>query len=148
MFNQKLHILIVDDNRFYRDGLQLLLKRLLPNSTFEELGDGMLLKDYLKNNRVDLVFIDIKMPNVNGIEATKEATLYDHDLKVIAMTMYSNPQYLHDMIGAGARGYLLKDSNVSEIIKAIKAVLNGQRYYCEEAIKKFDINKVSDIESY
>ena len=134
MSERELHILIVDDNAFYRQGLKMHLKRLCPKCTVMELSDGQSFIDYISSTYTDLVFMDIKMPGMDGIQATKKALTLFREIKIIALTMFANHQYLLDMIAAGAKGYLIKDFDPSELNTAITNVLNGGTYYSKNAL--------------
>lgn len=132
----KLKLLIVDDNDFFRNGLKLMLARLDYVLQIDEAKNGVEFMEKLNVVHPDLVLMDIKMPGMDGIEATRNATHDNHDLKIIAFSMFSNENYMHKMIEAGAMGYILKDSGIDEIEKAIQSVMNNKHYYSEKMIEK------------
>ncbi len=126
-------LIIVDDHKLFRDGLKILLKRCY-NAVFEieEAPNGVEFIEMIKVQKPDLVLMDIDMPLMNGIEATQKAVEIYPDLRIIALTMFGDEEYYYKMIDAGAWGFLLKDSDISEVKAAIDNVLNGSNYFSEE----------------
>ena len=134
MRKEKIDILIVDDNHFYRKGLILMLKRISGVDRILEASNGVVFLDIIKDYNPDLIFMDIKMPEMDGITATKKAIQLYHDLKIIALTMHKGKVYFTEMISAGSKGFLLKDADEDEFKIAIKTVLKGENYYSDKAI--------------
>lgn len=132
----KIKLLIVDDNDFFRNGLAFVLSRLSYIKEVHEASNGIDFHNKLKALRPDIVFMDIKMPEMNGIEATKLAIELNKDIKIIALSMFDTSSYIQRMIGAGAKGYILKDSGIDEIENAIQSVMNNKYYYSEKIIDK------------
>jgi DNA-binding NarL/FixJ family response regulator len=138
---QKLSVIIVDDHKLFREGLKLLLKNLEYIGDISEAPDGEVFLSMIKNSHPDLVLMDIEMPKINGIEATAKALEIYPDLKVLALSMYGDEEYFQKMIDAGVCGFLLKNSEFSEVNKAINAVAEGNNYFAEEILYKL-VNRI------
>lgn len=131
MSEKKINILLVDDHKLFRDGLVLLLSTFEEIETIHQAGNGKEMVDFLKENDVDLVLTDISMPVMDGIEATKAVLEMKPDQKVIALTMNDEEEYYYKMIEIGAKGFLLKDSKITEVKTAIDKVLEGENYFSQ-----------------
>ena len=126
------NIFIVEDHEIFRKGIETMLEEIKNVRLAGSAGSGeRFLKD-IQNLDVDVVFMDIKMPGMGGIEATKKALEIKPDLKIIALSMFGDEEYLIQMLNAGASGFLLKNITLSDINKAIHAVMSGSRYFSEE----------------
>ena len=133
MLEKELNIAIIDDHEIFRKGLKMVLGKLKDIKVVLEASDGQEFIDALKENpEIDIVLMDIEMPNMNGIEATKEALKINKDLKVIALSMFKDDEYVQSMIDAGVKGFLIKNINKDILEKAISAVAEGKVYYSEE----------------
>jgi DNA-binding NarL/FixJ family response regulator len=131
----KLSVLLVDDHQLFREGLKLILERLPNLGRIYEAADGMELIEFLNNGgRADIVFIDIEMPVLNGIEATRQALKSYPDLNIIALSMYGDEEYYTQMIEAGAKGFVLKNSGIAEIEAAITNVAEGKNFFSQEIL--------------
>jgi DNA-binding NarL/FixJ family response regulator len=131
---EKLNILIVDDHKLFREGLKLLLSNLDEIGEVREAPDGEVFLSMIKNYTPDLVLMDIEMPRINGIEATTKALEMYPDLKIMALSMYGDEEYFQKMIDAGVYGFLLKNSEFSEVKKAILSAAQGNNYFTEEIL--------------
>ncbi len=126
---KKIKIIIAEDHALYRDGLKTMLSLHNEFEIIAEAVNGGELIKLFEFHRPDVVLMDINMPEVNGIEATKFVAEHFKDTKVIAITMNDEKSSIMDMMDAGANGYVLKSEDKEEIIKAIYTVLNGDDYY-------------------
>jgi DNA-binding NarL/FixJ family response regulator len=126
--------MIVDDHKLFREGLKILLKNLEDVQEVWDAPDGEQFLISLKTMKPDLVFMDIEMPKVNGIEATIKALELYPDLKILALSMYGDEEYFQKMVDAGVCGFLLKNSEFTEVKKALYAVLQGNNYFTEEIL--------------
>lgn len=123
-------IVIADDHDIFRDGFKLLLKKQAWLELAGEATNGQELLQVTEQCLPDVVITDIKMPLMDGIEATKKLKKTHPHIGVIALTMFNDDNLVVDMLEAGARGYLLKNTNQHEVIQAAKAVYEGGTYYC------------------
>jgi len=133
---EKLNILIVDDHKLFREGLKLLLSNLEEVKEVWEASDGEVFLSMLSTCRPDVVLMDIEMPRINGIEATAKALEQYPDLKIMALSMFGDEEYFQKMIDAGVCGFLLKNSEFTEVRKAIINVSQGNNYFTEEILYK------------
>jgi DNA-binding NarL/FixJ family response regulator len=138
---EKLDILIVDDHKLFREGLKILLKNLENVGTIWEASDGEVFLSMIKTHKPHVVLMDIEMPKLNGIDATVKALEQFPDLKILALSMYSDEEYFQKMIDAGVCGFLLKNSEFSEVKKAINTVAEGSNYFTDELLYKL-VNRI------
>ncbi len=121
-------IMIVDDHTILRQGIKELLSL---NDQFEVVGeasDGREAVTMVGRCEPDIVFMDISMPGMNGITATREIKRQYPNIRVIILTMYHNSQYVHECFQAGASGYLLKAASFNELTLAVESVMDGKTY--------------------
>lgn len=135
MENRKINIIIVDDHKIFRDGLMLLLDNFDYVSVVGQASNGEEFLNLIETVVPDIVLMDINMPKMNGIEATKKALQKYPDLKVITLTSFADDEYIEQMISAGVEGYMLKRSEIEDFEKAIKKVAKGGSYFSSEIIK-------------
>ncbi len=127
-----LRILIADDHKIVRDGLKSLLGTLAGLAVVGEAEDGHQALRLARELEPDLVIMDVTMAGLNGVEATRQLTALLPGVKVIALSMHSDPRYVVGMLKAGASGYLIKDCAFEELAKAVEAVMAGRTYLCPE----------------
>ena len=131
-----LRIIIADDNEIYRDGFQLMLKKQQDLELVGKAENGKELCEMVGYKKPDIVITDIKMPVMDGIEATKRITSQHPHIGVIALSMFNEENLIVDMLEAGAKGYLLKNTTKEEVIEAARAVYRDQTYYCPDTTTK------------
>jgi DNA-binding NarL/FixJ family response regulator len=127
---------IADDHEIFRKGLRIILNELDQVKVLGEAQNGNELLEILKHHAIDLVLMDIRMPVMDGIEATRKILEKYPQIRVIALTMFEEISYFNQMIEAGADGFLLKKTNKDELELAITTVMNGENYFSEEFINK------------
>lgn len=127
-------LIIADDHIIFRKGLRTILNELDEIKVVGEASNGHELLDQLKHQPADIVLMDIRMPVMDGIEATRKVTERFPDVRVIALTMHEEIGYFNQMVEAGAYGFLLKKTNRDELQKAINLVMQGEYYFSEEFI--------------
>ncbi len=123
-----LKILIVDDHRIFREGLRALLEKEPDLEVVAEAGDGAGALQKAQESRPDVVVMDIAMPGMNGIEATRRIVDEMEDIRVLALSMESDRRFVVEVLKAGATGYLLKDTAFAELVTAIHTVAAGEPY--------------------
>ena len=128
----KIKIILVDDKVVYRNAIKTLLQKLGDVDIIAEASNGTEFLHMLNICKPDLVFIDIEMPEMNGIEATKAALKINPDLVIIGLSMYDNKKYVNDLLEAGARGYLLKLSDNAHIFRQILKNPKAQIFYSKD----------------
>jgi DNA-binding NarL/FixJ family response regulator len=121
-------ILLADDHKIIRDGLRALLEKEPDMEVVGEAQDGLTTIKLAKKLLPNIVIMDIGMPDMNGIDATRQILTETRGIKVIALSMHSDRRFVLQMLKAGASGYLLKDSAFEELASAIKTVMAGQPY--------------------
>ncbi|MBK8845255.1 MAG: response regulator transcription factor [Bacteroidetes bacterium] len=125
-------ILIADDHSLFRKGLESTLKLIQVIKKIDQAENGLKVIEHLRNNPVDLIFMDINMPQQDGIATTKIVSKEFPSVKVIALSMLDDKDNIIEMFKAGASGYLLKNTNKTEIQEAIEEVMDGGKYYSRE----------------
>jgi len=123
-----IRILLADDHKIIREGLRALLEKEPDMEVVGEAQDGMTTIKLAKKLLPNIVIMDIGMPDMNGIDATRQIFSETQGIKVIALSMHSDRRFVLQMLKAGASGYLLKDSAFEELASAIKTVMAGQPY--------------------
>jgi LuxR family maltose regulon positive regulatory protein len=120
-------ILVVDDHAMFRDGVRGLLERT-GFRVVGEAGDGREALDAVRELSPDVVIMDISMPNVDGIAATRDIMACSPDTKVIGLSIHGGRRFVENMLEAGAAGYILKDTVPEQLVEAVHAVLKGENY--------------------
>jgi len=140
---QKNKIIIVDDHEIFRMGLKLLLGMIPDVEVVAEAPNGKEFLDLIGKLKADIIFMDINMPVLNGIEATEAALKMCPDLKIIALTSSQRSENFDKMIYAGVEGYMLKSSNFNDFRTAIDKVMKGGNYFSEELLVNFTKDIIS-----
>lgn len=140
-------VIIVDDHKAMRSGLAFLLHELGDIEVIGQASNGKEFLKLLETESPDIVLMDINMPVMDGIEATREALKIMPDLKIIALSMYSDEEYYHSLIELGAKGFILKESDHDVVRDAIDTVMSGKPYFSHELLmnllkKKHDIRQI------
>ena len=122
-------IIIADDHEIFRDGFKLMLSRYQEIKILGEAENGRELIELTQKLQPDVIITDIKMPVLDGIEASKKISRLFPDIGIIALSMFDEDDLIIDMFEAGAKGYLLKNSDKQDIIDAIVTVYNQNPYF-------------------
>ena len=127
---QTIEIVLADDHALVRDGIRALLEEEQDLDVVAEVSNGLEALDVVAQKAPDLLIIDIRMPQMGGIEAVEKLNLQkDLKTKCIILSMHDSEEYILKSVKAGASGYLLKDTDKAEFIKAIHTVQNGDKYF-------------------
>ncbi len=126
-------MLLVDDHEIVRDGLKTLIESQHGVDIVAEAENGLAALEACKNHEIDLIIMDINMPEKDGIQATRSIKEQFPDIKILALTMSDNDVHIRKMIEAGASGYILKNAGREELKKSIEALMNDQHYFSDTA---------------
>ena len=142
-------ILLADDHKIVRDGLRDLLSRQTNIQVVGEADNGRITVQSVRKLIPDLVIMDIAMPELNGIEATRQIKSINPDTKIIALSMHSDRRFISEIFKAGASAYLLKESAFEELVKAIRSVMRNQTYLSPQIASQVlkDYLKLSDSDN-
>ncbi|MBL7163884.1 MAG: response regulator transcription factor [Anaerolineales bacterium] len=121
-------VIICDDQAIIRDGLELLLKLEKDIQVVGLAQDGAEAVELAERESPDLVLMDLKMPGMNGVEATRRIRTHYPDIKVLVLTTYDDDEWVFDAIRAGASGYLLKDTPRESVVEAIRGTVDGKSF--------------------
>ena len=127
-------VLLADDHKIVREGLRALLEAESDLVVVGEAGDGRQAIDLISGCRPDVVVMDISMPGLDGLESTRLIRAGEPKVKVVALSVHSEKQFVAGMLRAGASGYLLKTEAVRELIQAIRTVLTGGAYVSRQLV--------------
>lgn len=130
--SKEIQILLVDDHPMIRHGIKALLEDVPQMSVVDEASNGEEAIKKYSGNDYDLLIMDIKMPGLDGIEATKSIKKLDKDAKILALSMYDEHRFITRMLQAGAKGYILKNTGKEELVTAIKKVMSGDTYFSSD----------------
>ena len=137
----KTRVIIVDDSAIIRNSLKLMLGKSEGIHIIDEASDGEVALNLIEKNNYDVVLMDINMPNVNGIEATKNIRKINSNIKILTNSCNVSAFYVKEMIEAGASGYITKGDDIASYVEAIWTVHNGGIYLSDEIDEK-TYNKV------
>jgi len=121
-------ILIADDHKITRDGLSALIEKQDNMEVVGEADNGRIAVELVEQLKPDIIIMDIRMPDLNGIDATRQILSNSPGSKIIALSMYSDSRYVKGMLQAGVSGYLVKSCAFEELVNAINAVVANQAY--------------------
>ncbi|HOC47067.1 MAG: response regulator transcription factor [Syntrophorhabdaceae bacterium] len=124
----KTKIIIADDHKIMREGLKALIEKQPDMEVAAEARDGLEVTKLARKLAPQVIIMDIGMPEMNGIDATRQVLSENKDIKIIALSMHSDRRFVLEMLKAGASGYLLKDSAFEELVNAVHTVMTGQSY--------------------
>lgn len=134
--SNRIRIFLVDDHDMFRDGVKLLLSSDNLAEVVAEARNGKEFLEKVGQVNPDVVLMDISMPEMDGIEASKIAHEKYPQLKILALTMFGDEKYYYQMIQTGIKGFVLKSAGISELIKAITEVSRGENYFSGELLYK------------
>ncbi|WP_304583138.1 response regulator transcription factor [uncultured Alistipes sp.] len=127
-------IVLVDDHSLFRNGLRGLLERNGDCRVVGEAGSGEEFLSMLPGLEADVVFMDFSMPGIDGAQTTERALALRPELRFITLSMFGEESYYTRMVEAGARGFLLKDSQIDDVLEAIRSVMGGGSYFSPQLL--------------
>ena len=131
-----INLIIVDDHEIFRTGLRDILKRIdIDFNVIADATNGKEIVDLVIREQPDIILMDVEMPVMNGIDATNKIVQQFPKIGIIALSMSNERRTVCDMVVAGVRGYLLKNTHKDELRLAIRKVYEGGNYYCKEVAK-------------
>ncbi len=136
-------VIVVDDHELFRRGVVMVINKMDNTKVIGEASNGKEFLHMLNSAKPDIVFMDIRMPEMNGVDATIEAIARYPEMKIIALSMFGEEEYLQKMINAGAVGFLLKNSSIEEIERGIISVKAGKNCYSNELLGYFTNKYIS-----
>ena len=122
----EIRILIVDDHEMVRDGLSVMMDREDDFTVVGEAKNGLEAVEQARSLRPDVILMDLRMPEMDGVEAMRQIRAEQDDVKFLVLTTYDTDEYIFDAIEAGAKGYLLKDTSREELFRAVRTVNRGE----------------------
>ncbi|MBI3140237.1 MAG: response regulator transcription factor [Rhodocyclales bacterium] len=128
----KCRVLLVDDHKILREALRWLLEREEDIQVVGEAGDGEEALGLAGQAGPDMVVMDVGLPHMNGIEATRRLVAENPRIRVLALSVFEEPRVVLEMLEAGASGYVVKSDSAEELLRAIRAVARGDTYLCPE----------------
>jgi DNA-binding NarL/FixJ family response regulator len=128
-------VLIVDDHEIMREGMSALLHKYSEYEVVGQAADGRQALEMVSRLEPDIVIMDVGMPNLNGVDATKQLRSQHPNLKIMALSTHSDGSVVAKMIKAGASGYMLKESAFEELIEGLNTLLDGKTFLCNKISK-------------
>jgi DNA-binding NarL/FixJ family response regulator len=139
-----IRLLIADDHRFFRDGVRAVLQAVEGFDVVGEAGNGADAIEQAAALQPDVILMDLKMPGLNGIDATRSILRASPHTGVIVVTMFEDTDSVLAAMRAGARGYILKDTDEEELIRSIRAVANGEALFGPAVARRL-LNYITDV---
>ncbi|MGD8490716.1 MAG: response regulator transcription factor, partial [Anaerolineae bacterium] len=124
-----IHVLIADDHQLFRDGLKALLQSAADTEVVGEAATGQEAMDLAAESQPDVILMDLQMPDMDGIEATRHIVRTSPHINVLMVTMFEDDQSVFAAMRAGARGYVLKGAKHEEMLRAIRAAASGEAIF-------------------
>ena len=133
---EKMRILLAEDHKVVREGTRKLLESQPDFEVVGEASDGIEAVELAKKLKPEIIIMDVSMPRLNGIEATRQIKAIYPNMAILPLTGYDDDEYVFALLEAGAAGYLLKDSSGEELIEAIRQVMTGEPVLHPKIMKK------------
>ena len=131
-------VLLVDDHQIIREGLRVMLEKEHDITIVGEAEDGRMAEQLARELVPDVIIMDVAMPDLNGIEATRQITAKLSGVKIIALSMHDDRRFVLNMLKAGAAGYILKDDAFKSLSKAIRMVMSNKSYLSNQIADMLD----------
>lgn len=143
----KINVMLVDDHKILRTGLRFLFEKY--DDVIEisaEAKSGEQAVNLVREKKFDVILMDVKMPGIGGLEATRKILHIDPDVKIIALTMFDDGPFPSKFLQMGGSGYLNKDADIEEIVRAVQKVQDGQHYIKPDIAQKLAVNNILSAE--
>lgn len=137
-----IRVMLADDHKIVRDGIKLMLESQAGIELISEAETGNDVLELLKKEPVDIIVMDINMPEMDGIQATKLVKETYPDIKILALTMSNDELHIRQMIQAGASGYIMKSAGRAELKEAILSIIGGKHYFSTDATQSIMMDLV------
>lgn len=134
-------ILLVDDHELFRSGMKSVLETADDMDIVGEVATGEAALEFLQGNTPDIILMDVNMPGIGGIEATRKIIRSNPDMKIIAVTALSDEPFPNQLLDAGVRGYICKGCPADELFDAIRGVMKGNHYISTDVARKLTLSK-------
>ncbi len=141
----KVRILLADDHRIMREGLKALLEKHSSMEVIAEAENGIQTLEIARREKPDVIIMDIAMPDINGIEATRQLKSEMKDIKIVALSMHSDRRFVTEILKAGASAYVLKQSAFEDLEKAIKTVMVNRTFLSADILETVVGDYVSQL---
>ena len=141
----KVRILLADDHRIMREGLKALLEKHSSMEVIAEAENGIQTLEIARREKPDVIIMDIAMPDINGIEATRQLKSEMTDIKIVALSMHSDRRFVTEILKAGASAYVLKQSAFEDLEKAIKTVMVNRTFLSADILETVVGDYVSQL---
>jgi DNA-binding NarL/FixJ family response regulator len=129
---EKYKILIADDHTMFVDGIQSILETEADIEVVGRCYDGQSVLTHLKDKKVDIILLDVNLPDINGIEVCKSAIGIDPSLRILAISMFNEESFVQEILNNGAKGYILKNTGRDELLLAIRTVAKNESYFSKD----------------
>lgn len=139
--SDKIKVFLVDDHNLFLNGLRLLLTTTKNFDVVGEASNGLEFMEQFQKADPDVVLMDISMPVMDGVEASRKALEITPGLKIITLSMYGEQEYYTRMLEIGVRGFVLKDSDIQEVMSAITTVAQGGNYFSRQLLRGLILGK-------
>ena len=139
-----IRIIVVDDHQLVRVGTSRLLDDVDGFQVVGQAASGEAAIDLVRDLKPDIVLMDLQMPGIGGLEATRRCLRVDPELKIVILTIHEQEPYPSNLLKIGAAGYLTKRADVDEMVRAIRKVVLGQRYIASDIAQKLALDPYKD----
>lgn len=127
-----MNILIADDHKMFVDGIESILGQEADIKIVGTCYDGNSVLEFIKNTKVDIILLDVNLPDMSGIDVCKTVLAKNPEIKILAISMFNEESYVSEILNHGAKGYVLKNTGRDELLKAIRTVNKGESYFSKE----------------
>ena len=143
---KKYKVIIADDHTLFRQGLKLILEDIENIEVIADVANGQELLEIAGMLQPDLIIMDINMPLVNGIDASRLLLTENPDLKILVVSMYGDEHYYNSVIENGVKGFILKDAENTELRAAVNLILNGKTYFSQTLLVNLVRNRKTNVQ--